>query len=40
MIPEQLKHKEEEYDIDTYNEPIELKGIKWVKKYLLYMLHI
>ena len=22
------KHQEEEYDIDTYNEPIELKGIK------------
>ena len=22
------EHKEEEYDIDTYNEPIELKGIK------------
>ena len=22
------EHQEEEYDIDTYNEPIELKGIK------------
>ena len=34
------EHREEEYDIDTYNEPIELKGIKWVKKYLLFMLLI
>ena len=22
------EHKEEEYDIDTYNEPLEIKGIK------------
>ena len=35
------EHKEEEYDIDTYDKPIELKGINMSKEiFIVYATHL